>query len=152
MADKGTCRDINAKEALECIRGPMTNAEVMTRFKITPLGYADLLKQLYMKKLITDEDLVRRGIRFRTLKKKEAPPPEQFVQLAHTQDSIQEDEQFLDTQALTDLLSLKPPVGSRGMSKKESEKTSPPKEEEQEAEPPADKNKFSITGFFKRAR
>jgi len=133
---------INAKEALECIRGPMSNTEVMERFKITTKGYADLLKQLFRKKLITEEDLTRRGISFTVSPKVEdkpspppviAPPPE--------------DEEFLDTAALTDMLALKP------VSRASAQGFDDPAEIgslDDEAEPNQKKPKYSLAGLFKK--
>ncbi|MCA1961935.1 MAG: hypothetical protein LDL33_14215 [Desulfomonile sp.] len=135
---------INAKEALECIRSRMSNAEVMERFKITTKGYADLLKQLFRKKLITEEDLKRRGISF-TYTTKQEPKPAPAV-IAPPPPS--EDEEFLDTAALTDLLSFKPassahapaPDGPAEIGSFDDEAQSSPK-----------KPKYSLAGLFKKS-
>lgn len=97
-----TSRDVSAKEAVSVIRSPMTNAEVMKLFKISAAGYADLLKQLYELKLITDEDLARRGIR---VKGRKQPEPMKPVMLAPPPD--EEDGEFVDTVTLTEMLSFK---------------------------------------------
>ena len=76
MQEKQSSRDVNARTAVEAVRGNMTNLELMERFKISPRGFADLLKQLFEKKLISEEDMVRRGIRFRVLKAQAEIEPE----------------------------------------------------------------------------
>ena len=97
-------RNVSARDAVEAIRGPLTNAELLEKFKITPKGFADLLRQLLAHKLITEEDLNQRGIRFKLVKKEPEiptpsllpPPPDEM------------DEEFLDTVTLTELLTFKP--------------------------------------------
>jgi hypothetical protein len=144
MADNTVTREVNAKEALKCIRGSMSNGEVMAKFKITPAGYADLLRQLYAHNLITQEDLKRRGITFKSSKKTKesaeqvthAPPP-----------PVTEDDEFLDTVALTQLLTLKPMknAGPRTQEIKAAEAD----ESQEEAE---GKSKFRLKGIFKKDR
>ncbi len=101
MAGTQSSRDVNAKQAVKLLRGPMTNAEIMDKLKITTNGFADLLRQLYQHKLLTEEDLQKRGIRFKAKKKDSevsvppvAPPPDDH------------DEEFLDTVTLTEMLSF----------------------------------------------
>jgi hypothetical protein len=144
MADNTVTREVNAKEALKCIRGSMSNGEVMAKFKITPAGYADLLRQLYAHNLITEEDLKRRGITFKSAKKTEesteqvthAPPP-----------PVAEDDEFLDTVALTQLLTLKP-MKNAGTRTKESNAA----EADESQEDVEGKSKFRLRGIFKKDR
>lgn len=149
MAGRETSRNVSAKEAIEDIRGPMTNGELMEKFKITPAGYADLLKQLYMKKLISDDDLTRRGIRFRVVKPPaKEKPPEQVPVIPP--EPVQEDEGFLDTVELTELLSFKPHEPPEKEAKEKKVEAPPVFEEEPES--PEKKGKFSISGLFKKSR
>lgn len=104
MAAKASSRDVSAKEALKCIRGSMSNTEIMERFKISSSGLGDMLKQLYLKKLITEDDLRRRGVKIKVIQKTEAdvsmpemPPPAEA-----------EEDQFLDTVTLIEILTVKP--------------------------------------------
>ncbi len=105
MVDKSTSRELNARVAVESIRGPMTNAQIMERFRITPQGFADLLKQLFQKKFISEEDLSRRGIKFKVVK----PSPASQQTSVFPPPPVAHDEEFLDTVTLTDMLSFKPP-------------------------------------------
>ena len=97
-------RNVSARDAVEAIRGPLTNAQILEKFKISPAGFGDLLRQLLAHKLITEEDLNQRGIRFKVAKKEAEiptpsllpPPPDET------------DEEFLDTVTLTELLTFKP--------------------------------------------
>lgn len=144
MPAKESSRNVNAKEALECIRGSMSNTDIMEKFRISPLGYADLLKQLYLKKLISEEDMVRRGIRFKIAK------PQMQPEKSHEQDPVipnqpvQYGEEFLDTVELTELLSFK----NLDAPKEEGgpEEIPPPSESDEK------KSRFSISGIFKKAR
>ncbi len=147
MAGTATSRDVSAKEALEDIRGPLSNGELMEKYKITPAGYADLLKQLYVKRLITEDDLTRRGIRFRIVKPVEERPVERVPVIPPQPMYDDEDEEFLDTVTLTELLAFKP-------------QEPPPRKEKEESPPPAEKedtsskdkkSKFSLTGLFKKS-
>jgi hypothetical protein len=145
MADQTTSRNLNAREAVEHVRGPLTNAQLMERFKITPQGFADLLKQLFQKKLISEEDLARRGIRFKVVKQTPSvqqasifPPP-----------PVEHDDEFLDTVTLTELLTFKTPEAPRP-AKEPAEIAGP--EETKEAQPDEKKGKFSLTGLFKKSR
>ena len=61
MTETTTSRELGAKEAIEAIRGPLSNGEIMEQFKISPQGFADLVKQLFEKKLITEDDLKTYG-------------------------------------------------------------------------------------------
>lgn len=138
---------INAKEALECIRSSMSNIELMERFKISTKGYADLLKQLFRKKLITEEDLARRGITFTIVPKPEDvptpdPPPTLFAPPPPPNDS-----EFLDTAALTDLLSFKSPDGPPLDTPEEPAEIGSP---EDEAESNPRKVKHSLGDLFKK--
>lgn len=160
MTAKPTSRDVSAKAAVDAIRGPMSNQELMERFKISPLGFADLLKQLFEKKLISRDDMVRRGIRFRVKKAQiepepvaapvaiVAPPPAPVLAPAPREN----EEEFLDTVQLTELFtSFKPPS--------QSEPEEPPDEDtsllgERPSEEPQEsarkKGKFTIKGLFKK--
>jgi hypothetical protein len=146
MTETTTSRDLGAKEAIESIRGPLSNAQIMEQFKISPQGFADLVKQLFEKKLITEEDLKRRGIRFKVVKKQAPPQIIPPPQLAPTEDT----EEFLDTVTLTDMLTFKDP-DEQPVQKKQKPTEIPPPEEEAE-ESSEKKSRFSITGFFKKAK
>jgi hypothetical protein len=160
MAQPVSSRNVNARQAIEDIRGSMTNLELMEKFKISPKGFADLLTQLFEKKLISEDDLARRGIRFKILKKDEVevqepePPraeplviqpqivaPKPFVPVEHPED-------FLDTVELTELLSSfdNPPPAKKGAPPTNSEEAAT-KEEIAEK-----KSRFSISGLFKKNR
>jgi len=123
----------------------MSNTEVMERFKITTKGYADLLKQLFRKKLITEEDLTRRGISFTVSPKvedKPSPPP------VIAPPPPPEDEEFLDTAALTDMLALKP------VSRSAAQGFDDPAEIgslDDEAESAPKKQKYNLAGLFKKS-
>ena len=139
-------RNISAKDAVSQIRGPLSNAQIMEQFKISVHGFADLLKQLFEKGLITQEDLTKLGIRFKVLRKDEkptrppvilAPPPEEG------------DEEFVDTVTLTEMLTFKefgvaPDVKDKREGSKHKQKPEP--------EPEEKKAKFTLTGFFKKDR
>jgi hypothetical protein len=157
MAQPESSRNVNAKQAIEDIRGPMTNLELMEKFKISPKGFADLLTQLFEKRLISEDDLARRGIRFKILKKEEAQPqksePQAPViepQLVTAQPlvPVEHPEDFLDTVELTELLSSfdNPPP-------KKKKKEAPPANTEESAskeEMAEKKSRFSISGLFKK--
>jgi hypothetical protein len=139
MADKETSRDVSARDAVEAIRSSQSNTEIMKRFRISAQGFADLLRQLFERGLIAEEDLSSRGIRFRVVKKEliaataqiQGPPP------------VEEQEDFLDTVELTELLSFKE------FSAKPAKK--PAAKKEQEA-PAAKKGRFPFSGLFKKGR
>jgi len=147
MTETETSRNVSARQAVEDVRGPMTNGELMEKYKITAAGYADLLKQLYAKKLITEDDLTRRGIRFKIVKpqveEKRVEPIPVIPQQPWPDD---EDEEFLDTVTLTELLAFKPQEAPPEKKKKES--APPPAKED--ADSKDKKGKFSITGLFKK--
>lgn len=145
MASKTTSRDVNAREAVECIKSSLTNAQVMEKFKISPQGLADLLKQLFQKRLINEDDLQKRGIRFKVLKP-QAPLTPQAATLPPP--PSEHDEEFLDTVTLTELLGFKPPAAA----KQEEPAEIPGPEETKEPEPTEKKGKFSLTGLFKKAK
>ena len=46
MTETTTSRELGAKEAIEVIRRPPSNGQIMEQFKISPQGFADLVKQL----------------------------------------------------------------------------------------------------------
>jgi len=146
MTETTTSRELGAKQAVESIRGPLSNGQIMEQFKISPQGFADLIKQLFEKKLITEDDLKRRGIRFKVLKKQAPPQIIPPPPLAHKEDT----EEFLDTITLTDMLTFKVP-GEQPVQEKEGPREIPPLEEEAE-ELSEKKSRFSITGFFKKAK
>jgi acyl-coenzyme A synthetase/AMP-(fatty) acid ligase len=153
MQEKGTMRDVSAREALACIRGGMSNADLMAKFKFNAQGYADLLRQLFQRKLITEEDLERRGIRFKVVKKKQepAPAPRAPVVAAVVAPTAADDEEFLDTMALTDLLTFKPTgETSPEVPKSKPAKSEVPDTDKDEEEAVDKKKKFSISGFFKK--
>ncbi len=161
MAETTTSRELGAKEAIEGIRSPLSNGQLMEKFKISPQGFADLIKQLFENKLITENDLSRRGIRFKIIKKQApqetiAPPsPNPAGETAQTiappsPNPDEETEEFLDTVTLTDMLTFKnldePPVESTD------EPTEIPPPEPVAEELSEKKSRFSITGFFKKAK
>jgi len=149
MADKTTSRDVSAREAVECVKSSLTNAQLMEKFRISPQGLADLLKQLFSKRLITEDDLQRRGIRFKVLKPP-APVTPQAVTLPPP--PAEEDEEFLDTVALTELLSFKPTQPGKKQQETAEIPSPEPPEEPKEPEPTEKKGKFSLTGLFKKAK
>ncbi len=138
-------RNVSARDAVEAIRGPLTNAELLEKFKITAKGFSDLLRQLLGHRLITEEDLNKRGIRFKLVKKEPEiptpsllpPPPDEM------------DEEFLDTVTLTELLTFKPeePPTPR---KKGDEKTHTESSDLKATE--EKKSKFSLGGLFKKGQ
>jgi len=137
-------RNVSARDAVEAIRGPLTNAQVLEKFKISPAGFGDLLKQLLVHKLISEEDLNRRGIRFKVKKEAEAPTPSL---LPPPPDET--DEEFLDTVTLTELLTFKPEAPTTpGKKAGEKQKTEISKVESEEDK----KSKFSLGGLFKKGK
>lgn len=147
MTDPQTSRDVDAREALASIRSTMTNAEVMEKFKITPAGFADLLKQLFTLKLISEEDLVRRGIQFRVVNPPAANQSVQQMPLVPLSPNQQDDE-FLDTVELTELLSFKPVQQPKPV--QESEPVEEPEESNRDQGQQAKKGKFGISGLFRK--
>ncbi|MBI5248956.1 MAG: hypothetical protein HY912_05625 [Desulfomonile tiedjei] len=174
MAEKQTSRDVSAKAAVAAIRGAMSNIELMERFKISPRGFADLLKQLFENKLISEADMVRRGIRFRVKKaqndlepesepeQQPEPEPEPVIAAAPAPkvmsspkptSSSGDEEEFLDTVELTKLFStFGPPQPSASDHPPKAASTPEEPPEEAKEEEVDKKGKFSITGFFKRGR
>ncbi len=152
MAESQSSRQLNAKTAVELLKSPMTNGEVMRTFKITPKGFADLLRQLFEKKLISEQDMIRRGIKFRIQKKEAAAKPPAPVANSTLKPAPpqppESEEEFLDTLALTELLSFKPeePTPSNG-SEAEMDQAEEIKIEDIG---PGKKSRLSITGFFKK--
>jgi len=149
MNGRQTTRDVSARAAIECIRGPMTNAQVMEKFKISPAGYVDLLKQLFAKKLITEEDLNRRGIRVKTPQTRAAEKPLEAAPVPVTppEPKFPEDhDEFLDTITLTELLTFKPKAtpGAAG----ETEESGTPLLADDSSSESSKKGKFSFTGLF----
>ena len=153
MTTSATSRVLNAKEAIESIRGSLSNAALMEKFKISPQGLADLIKQLFEKKLISEDDLRRRGIRFKIVKKQSSPQiipsPPQIIP-PPPREPTEDTEEFLDTITLTELLSFVPP-GQEPVEEKD-EPTEIPSPEESAEELDEKKSRFSITGFFKRSK
>lgn len=143
MAANERSTPVDAREAIKCIKGPMSNEEVMERFKISPLGFTDLLTQLLKYKLISEEDLERRGIRV-TYRKKRADVPQMVATT-----SYEEEEGFLDTATLTDILTFKPDAEPPAK-KERTRKPRPPVEEEPDE--PAKKSRFSFSGLFRKSR
>ncbi len=139
-------KDVSAREAIDAIRGPMSNAELMQRFKLSPQGFADLLRQLFAHKLITEEDLQKRGARYKPAKK-EPEPAVQPPPAPPTPAPLLDDEEyaFLDTVTLTELLTLKPLEPPPPLHNK----AEPPPQEEEET-PESKKKKFRFGGLFKK--
>jgi hypothetical protein len=155
MTEPVSSRNVNAREALECIRRGMSNAELMARFKISPRGFADLLKQLFENRLINENDLASRGIRFKVVKKEAAPEPapdKLAGGVAALLPPPEKDEGFLDTVELTELLSLKMP----GLSERDAEAPPPPPpqlpEEDRDEPKEETKGRFSLSALFKKSR
>jgi hypothetical protein len=146
MTETTTSRELGAKQAIESIRGPLSNGEIMEQFKISPQGFADLVKQLFEKKLITEGDLKRRGIRFKVVKKQAPPQIIPPPPLAPTEDT----EEFLDTITLTDMLTFKDPDEHPVQKRQKPTEIASPEEEAEESS--EKKSRFSITGFFKKAK
>lgn len=159
MAQPVSSRNVNAKQAIEDIRGSMTNLELMEKFKISPKGFADMLTQLFEKKIISEDDLARRGIRFKILKKDEVGPQTMGPQRPEPREiepqiiapvplPVEHPEDFLDTVELTELLSSfdNPPPSKKQAPVADSEEAAT-KEEIAEK-----KSRFSISGLFKKNR
>jgi hypothetical protein len=147
MADKVTSRDIRAKDAVDAVRSGLSNAELLDRFKISAQGFADLLKQLFEKKLITEQDLASRGIRFKVVKKETVPEAPVIRPLQPTEAG----EEFLDTVELTELLSFKEP-GAQARQAPAQPQAVKTEEEPPEDEPAEKKSRFSLSGLFKKDR
>ena len=143
MTSDEKARNVSAREAVEAIRSPLTNAQLLEKFKITPQGFGDLLRQLISHKLLTEEDLNKRGIRFKLVKKEpEIPTP---ALLPPPPDEM--DEEFLDTVTLTELLTFKPDEPTTPLKKRE-EKTHTEVTDAKVSE--EKKSKFSLGGLFKK--
>jgi hypothetical protein len=106
MAGTDSSRNVNVKAALQYIRSNRSNKELMDLFKISPQGLADLLRQLFEKKLIKEDDLARRGLKFKIIKKPQVS--DHVIIQPQPAESISDEEEFLDTVELTELLSFKP--------------------------------------------
>jgi hypothetical protein len=141
-------RNVSARNAVEAIRSPLTNAQILEQFKISPAGFGDLLRQLLAHKLITEEDLNRRGIRIKVVKK-EAEMPAIATPSLLPPPPDEADEEFLDTVTLTELLTFKPgesgPPGKKDDEKRHVESSKVESEEDK-------KSKFSLGGLFKKGR
>lgn len=147
MADRDTSRDVRAKDAVDAIRSGLSNADVMRHFKISAQGFADLLRQLFERGLITQEDLSARGIRFRVVKKHIVATASQIPEPP----PMEEPEDFLDTVELTELLSAK---ASADQAAKQSAAPPPASSEEEarKSELPAKKGRFPFAKLFKKER
>ncbi|MEJ2717881.1 MAG: hypothetical protein P8182_12185 [Deltaproteobacteria bacterium] len=145
MAANDRSTPVDAKEAIACVKGPMSNEEIMARFKISPLGYMDLLTQLLKHKLISEDDLARRGIRVSYRPRKAEPEAPQMV--ADTSDL--EDESFLDTATLTDILTFKPDTEPPPPKQPAPKPRQPVEEEPNESKK---KGRFRLSGFFRKSR
>ncbi len=135
-------RDVSAKSAVEAIRSSMSNKELMEYFKISSKGLADLLKQLLQKNLINEDDLKNRGIKYTVTKK--PPEPAKPAQVAPA--PREDDEEFLDTVTLTEMLSFKDPTSTPAGASAEIDNL----DEEAEADMDDKKVKFTISGLFKK--
>ena len=127
----------------------MTNAEVMERFRISAAGYAHLLKQLFTLKLISEQDLERRGIQFRIVSPTAPEKPVERAPLLRP-GAQDEDDELLSTMDLTKLLSFKPRERTESETKPE-----PVREPIQKQEPPrvrkVEKDKSGMSGLFRKA-
>ena len=144
MTVNDKARRIRARDAVEAIRGPLTNAQILERFKITQKGFADLLRQLLTTKLITEEDLNQRGIRVKVIRKEaEITTPS----LSPSPDET--GEEFLDTVSLTEMLTVKsvaPKIPGKEVNEKHHAESA-------RAEPGEDKkSKLRPGGLFKKRR
>jgi len=146
MAERQTSRNVSAREAVEAIRSQLSNAELMERFKISPKGFADLLTQLFEKRIIKEGDLAARGIRFRVVKKEEVPEPAPVL----PPQLVEQDEEFLDTVELTELLSFKPGEISAPPKKVAPPPPPPLPSADDKPQAPAKKSKFSLSSLFKK--
>jgi len=148
MTEQLTSRNLNARDAIESIRSGLSNAELMQKFKISPKGLADLLTQLFEKRLISEEDLAARGIRFRVVKKETIPEP--VPQLPPQM--MEQSEEFLDTVELTELLAFK--IGEISAPPKKPDPPPPTSSPEEREEPktPASKGRFSLSSLFRKDR
>jgi hypothetical protein len=146
MDDKA--RNVSARDAVAAIRGPMTNAQILQKFRVSPAGFGDLVRQLLAHKLLTEEDLKRRGIRFKVVKKEAQIPaiPTPAILPPPPDDN---DEEFLDTVTLTELLTFKPEEPKiPGKKQEEKQQTEIPEVEPEEEK----KSKFSLGGLFKKGK
>jgi hypothetical protein len=109
MPKQTTATPVSARLAVKYIRGSMTNAEIMKSFNISAKGFADLLTQLVMKNLLTQQDLEKRGIRFRIKKRKSRKKPPENVP-AYLASNV---ETVMDIAVVTEVLTLKPIKESR---------------------------------------
>jgi hypothetical protein len=152
MDDKA--RNVSARDAVEAIRGPMTNAQILEKFKISPSGFGDLLRQLVAHKLLTEEDLNRRGIRFKLVKKEveaaSIPTPSIPTPSILPPPPDETDEEFLDTVTLTELLTFKP--GESAPPRKKSDEKSHVEIPEVEPDEEDKKSRFSLGGLFKKGK
>ncbi len=147
MAETEASRNLSAKVAVECLRSNMSNGELMQKFRISPSGFADLLRQLFEKKLISEQDMARRGIKFKITKKTQAPEEVSVVRPPTVQRQEEPEEEFLDTVSLTELLSS---GASEPVPSCEEENEIEPPEETKTETPSERKSRFSITGLFKK--
>ncbi|WP_157212259.1 hypothetical protein [Desulfomonile tiedjei] len=148
MTQETSSRDVGARAAIEAIRGPMTNAEIMARFKISALGFADLIRQLYERKLISESDMARRGLKYR-IKKPVEKPPEPAPPPAPKPRIESEDGEFLDTIELAGMFTaFQPAPSDTPAAPKVERKDEPPQSPEEVAT--EKRSKFSITGMFKK--
>jgi hypothetical protein len=142
MASPPKSRDVSAKSAVEAIRSSRSNKELMDFFKISSKGLADLLKQLLQKNLINEEDLKNRGIKYTVTKK----APEQAKPAPVAPAPREDDEEFLDTVTLTEMLSFKDPTSTPAGAAAEIDGP----DEEAEADMQDKKVKFTLSGLFKK--
>jgi len=148
MADESTSRDIRAKEAVDAVRSGSSNAELMERFKISAQGLADLLRQLFERKLITEDDLSKRGIRFKVVKKEGLPE----ALLSTVPETVKPPDDFLDTEDLTELLTFKDPADETPTKRIIIPVPPPPPLEEKASVPESaqKKTRFSLSKLFKK--
>lgn len=90
---EGTRTSVRAGDAVDALRSNLSNAEIMRLFKISPTGYAGLLKKLFEARFITETDLVARGIHFRVEKTESGAPTIRVERV----EQIHECDEFLDT-------------------------------------------------------
>jgi hypothetical protein len=145
MPAKETSRELSAKQVLKCIRSGMSNADLMKTFKISPAGMADLLKQLFEAKLISEDDLRRRGVEFK-IKKKEGS--ESFKPIMSAPPPSDGDTEFVDTVTLTEMLTFTPPSPKNNQTVEELDQIL---EQDLEDDTKEKKGKFTLGSIFKKS-
>ncbi len=143
-------REVSAKKAVELIRGNISNGDLMEMLKISAKGFADLLRQLFERKLIDEEDLAKRGIKYKVIKRDNMP-----VLPINSEEAVsgpvppqyEMDTSFLDTVELTELLSTS---GSGAPILNENDANGDVENKKAEAQSSSRKSRFSFGNLFKK--